>query len=140
MKKTTGLIDLAFITIPLAVYAHESNQSSNQKGGWMMDDCMHNGKQMRGMHMMDDNCPMHQQMMKCMDDENCPTQNRMEYMRNMNKSMSKMMDQMHDDCNGNYDDCPAMREHMKEMQKMHKGMGGMMDDRWYDNWMGNKKK
>lgn len=53
--------------------------------------------------------------------------------------MTTMMDQMHKDCNGNFDDCPAMHEHMKEMQQMHKdmGMGDMQNNKWHNKWMGN---
>ena len=136
MKKALyTLFAAVLIATPIAVHAQGKGQQS-----WMMEDCMHKGTQMQGMHMMDDDCPMHQQMMKCMDDENCPMQDRMGYMRDMNKNMGKMMDQMHQDCNGNYDDCPMMRENMKEMQKMHESMGNMMGDRWHDNWIDKKKK
>ena len=90
--------------------------------------------------MMMCGCPMCMQAMNYGKDKDFSMQSYMKNMRQMHQNMGQMMDDMHKNCNGNYDDCPAMHEHMKEMQQMHKdmGMGDMHNNKWHNKWMGNQ--
>ena len=132
MKQIMSFLALALIAIPLTVYA----QSNNQPNSSMNQQMQNNGNA----PMMMCGCPMCMQAMNYGKDKDFSMQNYMKSMRQTHQNMGNMMDQMHKDCNGNFDDCPAMHEHMKEMQQMHKdmGMGDMHNNKWHKKWMGNQ--
>ena len=133
MKPLLSFLALALLAIPVAVYAQSNNSQSDVPASAQVQQ---NGNA----PMMMCGCPMCMQAMNYGKDENFSMQNYMKEMRQTHQNMGKMMDEMHKNCNGNYDDCPAMHEHMKEMQKMHKdmGMGSMQNNKWHNKWMGNQ--